>query len=75
VRRRQRNPENYGVPESFATFTPTEWPGRSGFQQWRAWDEARLSWAAENLPGGAEDLPDWGGAVPDQPWDEVKHLI
>ena len=73
MRRRRPSPaDEAGLPESLGDFTAGEWKGRSEYQQWRAWDKARRVWAVTNLPGGIEDLPDWDGVVPDQPWEEVE---
>lgn len=61
------------VPDDVADFIPAHWPGRSDYQKYVAWAEARQAWALENLPGGEDDLPPWDSAgIPDQPWDEVE---
>lgn len=72
-RRREQAAVNGGpIPASVLEFVPADWPGTSEYQRWAAWSEARYSWADENLPDGCEDLPAWGGVVPDQPWSEVE---
>lgn len=75
MRRRRRQETDSGIPATLLDFTAAEWAGSSEYQQWAAWDDARRTWAIANLPGGEEDLPGWTGAVPDQPWDEVKDAI
>lgn len=76
VRRKRKDPgAALGVPAELTTFVPANWPGKSEYQRWAAWSEARYSWADANLPNGYEDMPEWDGVMPDQPWDEVKHTI
>lgn len=75
MRRRERGPRAIGggvIPADVADFDPAKWADGSDYQRWAAWDEARRAWAVKNLPGGEDDLPTWGGVVPDQPWDEVE---
>lgn len=72
VRRRRRLED--GMPTELLTFAPGRWPGGSEYQQWMSWNAAVVEWAAQNLPNGAEDLPDRitrAASTPDQPWSEV----
>ena len=78
MRRRVREVQTVsgaGVPDNLLHFSPEQWPAISDFQSWQAWDTARREWADENLPSGQNDLPAWEGSIPDQPWNEVEHLI
>lgn len=75
MRRRRRITADTGIPAALLDFIAADWPGKSEFQQWKAWDAARRAWATAELPGGEEDLPDWAGVVPDQPWSEAKREL
>ena len=83
MKRRQRvvlAADGSTVPEDVLVFDQGVWPGGSYYQQWLAWDTARREWVEENLPGGMKDLPGWdlmnhAQSIPDQPWEEVEHLI
>lgn len=71
-RKRLSESEQLGLPAGLGDFVPADWPGGSEYQRYEAWRKARIVWAEEHLPGGAEDVPWWQGEIPDQPWDEVE---
>ncbi len=52
---RRRLPPGDGVPPHLATFTESDWPGRTWEDRYRLWRAARRAWGepGDRWPGGA----------------------
>jgi hypothetical protein len=55
---RRRLPPGVGVPPHLATFTETDWPGRTWEDRFRRWCAAQRAWvdAGNDWPGGGVAL-------------------